>query len=99
VSDTVRKGRHTTVSAVLIPLDCGGYVADTPGLRELGLWGIDPAELDACFAEMRPFLGGCQFRSCSHTHEPGCAIVEAVAEGTIQRERYDSYVAMLEGDD
>lgn len=98
VSKAVRKGRHTTVSAVLIPLECGGYVADTPGLRELGLWGIDPAELDACFPEMRPYLGACQFRSCSHTHEPGCAVRDAVEAGAISTYRYESYAALIEND-
>ncbi|MFW5947233.1 MAG: ribosome small subunit-dependent GTPase A [Gemmatimonadota bacterium] len=99
ISDAVGKGRHTTVSAVLIALDCGGYVADTPGLRELGLWGVDPGELDACFPELRPHLGDCRFRSCSHTHEPGCAVLEAVEAGEVDRARYASYRALLEGDD
>lgn len=99
VSEAVNKGRHTTVSSVLIPLDCGGYVADTPGLRELGLWGIDPSELDSCFPEMRPYLGACRFRSCTHTHEPGCEVLEAVELGHVPSERYASYRAMLEGDD
>lgn len=99
VSEAVNKGRHTTVSSVLIPLDCGGYVADTPGLRELGLWGIDPSELDACFPELRPYLGACRFRSCTHTHEPGCAVLEAVEVGQVRRERYESYRAILEQDD
>lgn len=98
VSDAMRKGRHTTVSSVLIPLSCGGYVADTPGLRELGLWGVDPAELDACFPEMRPYLGACRFRSCSHTHEPGCAVRDAVEAGAISTDRYESYTALLEND-
>lgn len=96
VSGTVRKGRHTTVSSVLIPLGCGGYVADTPGLRELGLWGVEAQELGACFPELRPHLGGCQFRSCTHTHEPGCAVREAVESGDVSTERYESYVALLE---
>ncbi|MGH7482285.1 MAG: ribosome small subunit-dependent GTPase A [Longimicrobiales bacterium] len=99
VSEVVRKGKHTTVSARLVPLDCGGYVVDTPGLRELGLWGIEPAELDACFPEFRPYLGTCRFaRSCTHTHEPGCAVREAVAAGDISAPRYDSYAALLAGD-
>lgn len=97
VSDAVQKGRHTTVNAQLIPLDCGGYVADTPGLRELGLWGIEPAELDGCFPEFRPFLGGCRYSpSCTHTHEPGCAVQHAVAEGVISAARYESYRRMFE---
>jgi ribosome biogenesis GTPase len=99
VSEAVNKGRHTTVSSVLIPLECGGYVADTPGLRELGLWGIDLSELDSCFPELRPHLGVCRFRSCTHTHEPGCAVLHAVESGQVRRERYESYRAMLEGDD
>lgn len=99
VSEAVNKGRHTTVSSVLIRLDCGGYVADTPGLRELGLWGIDPSQLDACFPEMRPYLGACQFRSCTHTHEPGCAVLEAVEAGEVRSERYESYRAILGGED
>ncbi len=98
VSDAVRKGRHTTVSAVLIPLECGGHVADTPGLRELGLWGVDPEELDACFPEFRPFLGDCRFRSCTHTHEPECAVRVALEAGAITADRYESYVALLAGD-
>lgn len=98
VSDAVRKGRHTTVSSVLLPL-AGGYVADTPGLRELGLWGVTPQELDACFPELRPYLDACQFRSCTHTHEPGCAVRDAVESEGIRRERYESYVALLQGDE
>lgn len=99
VSDAVQKGRHTTVTAQLVPLDCGGYLADTPGLRELGLWGIDPEELDWCFPEFRPYLGTCRYgNSCTHTHEPGCAVQEAVGDG-IAGSRYESYRRMLAGDD
>ncbi|MFP4623885.1 MAG: ribosome small subunit-dependent GTPase A [Gemmatimonadota bacterium] len=103
VSEAVRKGRkgrHTTVSARLIPLDCGGYVADTPGLRELGLWGIEPGELDLYFPEMADHLTACRFAgSCTHTHEPGCAVREAVEAGAVPTARYESYVALLSGDD
>jgi ribosome biogenesis GTPase / thiamine phosphate phosphatase len=75
----------------LIPLECGGYVADTPGLRELGLWGIDADELADCFPEFTQHRT-CRFsRSCSHTHEPGCGVREAVEAGQVDRERYDSY--------
>ncbi|MGH7554622.1 MAG: ribosome small subunit-dependent GTPase A [Longimicrobiales bacterium] len=94
-----RKGRHTTVSARLIPLDCGGYVADTPGLRELGLWGIERDELRDLFPEFRGLSDECRFgRSCSHVHEPQCAVRAAVGSGAIDRERYDSYVALREED-
>ena len=100
VSDAVQKGRHTTVTAELVPLECGGYVADTPGLRELGLWGIDPDELDWQFPELRPLLGTCRYgNSCTHSHEPGCAVQDAVREGEIARSRYDSYLRMLAGDE
>ncbi|NIQ57815.1 MAG: ribosome small subunit-dependent GTPase A [Gemmatimonadetes bacterium] len=100
VSEAVRKGRHTTVSARLIPLECGGYVADTPGLRELGLWGIEPEELDLCFPELRPYVDDCRYgRSCSHSHEPGCAVRPAVEAGAIPTLRYEHYVSLLAGDD
>lgn len=95
VSEALRKGRHTTVTARLIPLACGGFVADTPGLREVGLWGVDPETLDSSFPEFVALIGTCRFsRSCTHTHEPGCAIREAVEEGAIDRGRYESYVSM-----
>lgn len=96
VSTAVGKGRHTTVTAELLPLECGGYVADTPGLREVGLWGIPAEELDHYFPEFRRYLGECRFGyACSHTHEPGCAIRAAVDEGELSAARYESYVAML----
>lgn len=92
VSAAVHKGQHTTVTAQLIPLECGGHVADTPGLRELGLWGVAPDELPDCFPEFRDLIGGCRFaRSCSHTHEPDCAIREAVERGDIALPRFESY--------
>lgn len=97
VSKAVGKGRHTTVSARLIPLQCGGYVADTPGLRELGLWDVAAEELDTHFAELHDYLGTCRFaRNCTHTHEPGCVVREAVEEGTVSKNRYESYVALRE---
>jgi len=92
VSEAVRKGRHTTVMAELLPLSCGGYVADTPGLRELGLWGVSRDRLDECFPEFRPYLGDCRFgRGCSHTHEPDCAVRAAVESGEVSLDRYESY--------
>lgn len=100
VSEQVNKGRHTTVTAQLIPLECGGYVADTPGLREVGLWGIDTDELHLHFPEFEPYLGKCRYaNSCTHSHEPGCAVASAVAEGAIDAARYDSYRRMFAGDD
>jgi ribosome biogenesis GTPase len=98
VSDAVGKGRHTTRVAELISLDTatGGYVADTPGIRELGLWRFPLDELDWCFREFRPFLGECYFAGCTHTHEPDCAVRAAVEEGHISAERYDSYTRLRE---
>src|SRR5690606_4910159 len=84
VSEAVQKGRHTTVTAELIPLDLGGYVADTPGLRELGLWEVEAEELDHCFPEFRPWLGRCRYgNSCTHSHEPACAVREALEAGKV----------------
>jgi ribosome biogenesis GTPase len=92
VSDAVTKGRHTTVSARLIPLACGGHIVDTPGIREVGLFEINPENLDTCFPEFRPLLGDCRFNtSCTHTHEPDCAIRDASQNGAISAERYSSY--------
>ncbi|HEX6589579.1 MAG TPA: ribosome small subunit-dependent GTPase A [Longimicrobiales bacterium] len=96
VSDAVGKGRHTTVTARLIPLGCGGYVADTPGLRELGLWNIDARELADAFPEFRAHAESCRFNPCSHSHEPGCAVGAAVRKGVIHPDRHASYVALLE---
>jgi ribosome biogenesis GTPase len=96
ISASTRKGTHTTTAASLLRLELGGYVVDTPGVREFGLWGIAPEELGACFPEMEPLLDDCRFRGCSHSHEPGCAIRTAVEDGTIRRERYESYVRILE---
>lgn len=91
ISESVNKGRHTTVGALLHPLPDGGYVADTPGLREVGVWGIEPDSLDQCFPEFRPYLGECRFADCRHIVEPGCAVRAAVASGAVSAARYDSY--------
>lgn len=98
ISDATAKGRHTTVSVRLWPLDEGGYVADTPGLREAGFFDIEPEELAWHFVEMRPYLSDCRFSSCIHTHEPDCAVKEAVAAEAISTIRYDSYCRLLAGE-
>jgi ribosome biogenesis GTPase / thiamine phosphate phosphatase len=100
VSDAVGKGRHTTTVAELLALDLpgGGYVADTPGIREIGLWNFPLDELDWCFREFRPFLHECYFTGCQHIHEPDCAVRAAVANGAIDPARYDSYVRLREGE-
>jgi ribosome biogenesis GTPase / thiamine phosphate phosphatase len=100
VSEAVGKGRHTTVTAELIPLGEGSYVADTPGLRELGLWEVPREELAQYFPEFAPHIGSCRYgNSCSHSHEPACAVRDAVDEGEIAPERYKSYLRMLAGDE
>jgi ribosome biogenesis GTPase len=88
------KGRHTTRVASLHPLTGGGFLADTPGIRELGTWDLPTEDLDRCFVELAPYRGLCAFRRCSHTHEPGCAVVAAVESGGIDRERYESYLRL-----
>lgn len=97
-SDHTTKGRHTTRVATLHRVG-NGYVADTPGIRELGLWELPEGQLDRCFVEMRSFLGQCSFRDCRHRTEPDCAIKRAVEAGAISAERYESYRRMLEGDE
>lgn len=98
VSEAHGKGRHTTRVAELIELEGpeGGYLADTPGIRELGLWRFPMDELDWCFREFRPFLGDCYFAGCTHTHEPDCAVREAVERGEISEARYESYTLLRE---
>lgn len=98
VSEALNKGRHTTVVAELLPLTDApdsGYVADTPGIKELAGWQIPDDELAWCFREFRPWLDDCEFNDCTHVHEPGCAVKAAVAAGDITEQRYDSYVRQL----
>ncbi len=94
ISKANQKGRHTTVVREMHPLEGGGYVADTPGLKALGLWDIEPEELDAYFPELRELVPHCQFSSCTHLQEPGCAVIEAVENGKIHPARYESYVRL-----
>jgi ribosome biogenesis GTPase len=94
ISESVEKGRHTTVGAHMHPLPDGGFVVDTPGLREVGLWGLEARSLDRCFPEMRPLLGGCRFADCAHLAEPDCVVIDALARGDIAQERYESYTKL-----
>lgn len=96
VSDRIRRGKNTTVAARLVPLDAGGWIVDTPGFSEVGLWGIEPRELASCFPEMRGPLERCKFADCTHRGEPGCAVRGAVEAGAIASERYASYLTLLE---
>jgi ribosome biogenesis GTPase / thiamine phosphate phosphatase len=95
ISEKVRRGRHTTVSAIMVPLAGGGFLMDTPGFSEVGLWGIEARHLAECFPEMRALIGDCRYADCRHMIEPGCAIRRAVDDGRIASDRYDSYRALL----
>ncbi len=97
VSSATRKGRHTTVVPQLVPLDEGdGWVADTPGIRALALFDVDPEEIDAYFPDIAPYVPYCRFSDCTHTVEPDCAVQEALEEGEISEHRYESYVRLRE---
>ena len=95
VSEKIKRGRHTTRVAALLPF-AGGYIVDTPGFSSMELDGIDEQLLPSYFPEFRPYLGHCRFSPCSHSHEPDCAVKEAVAAGNIPQERYDAYLSILE---
>lgn len=97
VNTKTGKGRHTTTGLEVIPLESGGSVADTPGMREYGPWDPQREELADCFPEMRPYMGQCRFRlDCLHLDEPGCAIRQAVVSGQISPRRFRSYLRLLE---
>jgi len=95
ISEAIERGRHTTVAAALHRLDLGGYVVDTPGLGKVQFWEVGTHELAWCFPEFRPYLGRCKFQDCSHTHEPGCAVVAGLEAGELSSRRYASYVKFL----
>lgn len=94
ISESVNKGRHTTVGALAHHLSDDSYVVDTPGLREVGMWGIDSANLADCFPEFRLLVPDCRFSDCTHSKEPGCAVLGAVDSGVVSRARYDSYILL-----
>lgn len=98
VSSDSGKGRHTTRVAELIPLEGGGWIVDTPGIRQMELWDVAPGEIEAYFVEFPPYVADCRFPDCTHTHESDCRIKEAVAAGEISRLRYESYLRMFLGD-
>jgi ribosome biogenesis GTPase len=97
VSEVNQKGRHTTTTAQLLRLDSGGWVVDTPGLRQLQLWNIRPEEVEGFFREFRPFVPLCVFPDCSHTHETGCGVKRAVLRKQISERRYTSYLGLFSG--
>lgn len=94
VSQATGKGQHTTVVTQLFRLERGGWVADTPGIRALALFDVDPEELDAYFPDIAPLVADCRFSDCTHTVEPGCAVLAAVEQGRVHRHRYESYVRL-----
>jgi ribosome biogenesis GTPase len=97
ISDYHDRGKHTTSVGSLLSPEPAVLVADTPGMRQFRFWDIEPEQLEAFFPEMLPFLGKCRFTSCTHTHEPDCAVREAVKQGSIAPMRYESYLKMFEG--
>lgn len=99
VSAESQKGRHTTTTAELFPLAAGGHVIDTPGIRQFQLWDIIPEEVAGYFRELRPYVSGCRFPDCTHTHEDFCAVKDAVADGRIDTRRYESYMQIQAGDE
>ncbi len=96
VSAENEKGRHTTTTAELIPLAKGGFVFDTPGIRQFQLWDVIPAEVAGYFRDLRPYVSQCRYPDCTHVHEEPCAVKDAVADGYIDVRRYESYLQMLE---
>ena len=97
ISDWSDKGKHTTTFAEMFTLPFGGYLIDTPGIRELGIIDIEKAELGPLFPEIRALMSQCRFHNCRHINEPGCAILEAIANGEIAASRYDSYLSIYHG--
>ncbi|MEX2174962.1 MAG: ribosome small subunit-dependent GTPase A [Pirellulaceae bacterium] len=98
VSRENQKGKHTTTVARLIPLAMGGYVVDTPGIRQFQLWDIIPEEVAGYYRDLRPHAGLCRFPNCTHTHEVHCAVKDAVADGRLDVRRYESYCHLRSGD-
>ncbi|MDZ7715427.1 MAG: ribosome small subunit-dependent GTPase A [Balneolaceae bacterium] len=96
ISDYSNKGKHTTTFAKLLALEFGGYLVDTPGIRELGLVNIEPWELSLFFPEMLEARNECKFNNCTHSHEPKCGVIQAFEEGNIDAGRYESYLQILE---
>ena len=97
VSEQNQKGRHTTTTAELIKLETGGWVVDTPGVRQLQLWDTRPEEVEMYFREFRPFIARCGFPDCTHTHERTCAVKDGVQRRLLSERRYMSYIGMFNG--
>jgi ribosome biogenesis GTPase len=96
VSQSRREGLHTTRDSELVKLDMGGYLADTPGIRTVTIWDVEPEELDAYYRDIEPFAAQCRFGDCTQRAEPGCAVRAAVERGEIRQARYQSYQSLRE---
>lgn len=99
ISESSDKGQHTTTFAEMHTLPFGGYLIDTPGIRELGIYDIKPEELGHYFREMRDLMHECKFHNCRHINEPGCAVLKGVAAGTVESSRYESYLSIFHGNE
>jgi ribosome biogenesis GTPase / thiamine phosphate phosphatase len=97
VSRAFHKGKHTTVVREMFAIEGGGYIADTPGWKSLALWDTEPEEIDAYFPELVPLVAQCQFSDCTHTHEPGCAVLAGIETGKVHPQRYESYLRLRDG--
>jgi ribosome biogenesis GTPase / thiamine phosphate phosphatase len=95
ISEVHLKGKHTTTFAEMFELSIGGFIIDTPGIREFGLIDFEKNEISRCFPEMERFLPFCRYKNCTHTHEPGCAVKEAINTGEVSSMRYNSYLSIL----
>ncbi len=98
VSEDTEKGKHTTTTARLLPMAGGGYVVDTPGMRQFQLWDVAAEEVAGYFRDVRPYVSLCHFPDCTHTHEADCAVKNAVADGQLDERRYESYCHLFAGD-
>lgn len=96
VSAENQKGKHTTTTAVLLPLAAGGFLVDTPGIRQFQLWDVIPEEVAGYFRDLRPYVNNCRFPDCTHRHEADCAVKDAVADGRLDARRYESYCQIFE---
>lgn len=96
ISDKIKRGKHTTRAACLLPLPEGGTVVDTPGFSAAELENIDKAQLAHYFPEFRPYIEKCYYNTCTHSHEPDCAVKEAVAAGAVCQARYEAYLNILQ---
>jgi ribosome biogenesis GTPase len=98
VSEETQKGKHTTTTAQLIPLAEGGFVVDTPGIRQFQLWDVVPQEMANYYRDLRPYVGLCRYPDCTHQHEDHCAVKDAVADGRLDLRRYESYCHLFSGE-